>query len=84
MADALKATGRDIVFSICERSPHSHGLWGEQVGGNLWRTTGDIADSWKDVHVSWRLLYGIESIGFEQQRGLELDKTHTVWYSLPA
>lgn len=71
MADALRATRRDIVFSICEWGHHSPWRWGERVGGNLWRTTGDIGDSWKDVHNNWGILYGIESIGFEQQRGLE-------------
>lgn len=71
MANALRASGRAIVFSICEWGHHSPWLWGEKVGGNLWRTTGDIGDSWKDVHNNWGILYGIESIGFEQQRGLE-------------
>ncbi len=71
MGQALKATGREIVFSICEWGHHSPWLWGAQVGGNLWRTTGDIGDSWKDVPVPWGWLYGIETIGFEQQRGLE-------------
>jgi len=71
MAEALRATGRDIVFSICEWGHHSPWLWGEKVGGNLWRTTGDIGDSWKDVYNNWGVLYGIDSIGFDQQRGLE-------------
>lgn len=71
MADALRATGRDIVFSICEWGHHSPWLWGAKAGGHLWRTTGDIADSWADVYNSWGIVYGIESIGFEQQRGLE-------------
>lgn len=70
MADALKATGRDIIFSICEWGHHSPWLWGAKVGGHLWRTTGDIADSWADVYNSWGIVYGIDSIGFEQQRGL--------------
>jgi alpha-galactosidase len=71
MSAALRATGREIVFSICEWGHHSPWLWGANAGGNLWRTTGDIGDSWRDVPVSWGVLYGIESIGFEQQRGLE-------------
>ena len=71
MGEALRASGREIVFSICEWGHHSPWLWGAKVGGNLWRTTGDIGDSWKDVPVAWGLLYGIESLGFEQQRGLE-------------
>ncbi len=72
MSEALKATGREIVFSICEWGHHRPWLWGARVGGHLWRTTGDIGDSWYNVIAKWGgVLYGIDSIGFEQQRGLE-------------
>jgi alpha-galactosidase len=46
MSEALKATGRPIVFSMCEWGTHKPWLWGAQAGGNLWRTTGDIKDRW--------------------------------------
>ena len=46
MGDALKATGRPIVFSICEWGPRSPWLWGKEVGGHLWRTSYDVADIW--------------------------------------
>ena len=49
MHDALVATGRPIVFSICEWGANKPYLWGEQVGGNLWRTTGDIADKFQGM-----------------------------------
>jgi alpha-galactosidase len=72
MSAALRATGREIVFSICEWGHHRPWLWGAQAGGQLWRTTGDIGDSWHNVIAKWGgILYGIDSIGFEQQRGLE-------------
>jgi alpha-galactosidase len=50
--NALNATGRPIVLSICEWGTAKPWLWGEKVGGNLWRTTGDISDVWqgKDQH----------------------------------
>ena len=50
--NALNATGRPIVLSICEWGTAKPWLWGEKVGGNLWRTTGDIRDQWesKDPH----------------------------------
>ena len=32
------------MLSICEWGTAKPWLWGEQVGGNLWRTTGDIQD----------------------------------------
>lgn len=46
MALALRATGRPIVFSICEWGTSKPWLWASSTG-NLWRTTGDIWDSWK-------------------------------------
>lgn len=48
MGDALKSTGRPIVFSICEWGPRSPWLWGKEVGGNLWRTSYDVGDKWDD------------------------------------
>ena len=47
MRDALKLAGRPIVFSICEWGNSKPWLWGKNVG-NLWRTTGDILDSWEN------------------------------------
>src|SRR5579864_334154 len=46
MRNALDATGRPIVLSICEWGTAKPWLWGKEVGGNLWRTTGDIQDRW--------------------------------------
>src|SRR5437899_10093510 len=43
---ALDASGRSIVLSICEWGTAKPWLWGKEVGGNLWRTTGDIQDRW--------------------------------------
>jgi len=43
---ALDASGRPIVLSICEWGGRQPWLWGKQSGGNLWRTTGDIQDRW--------------------------------------
>ncbi len=45
--NALDASGRDIVLSICEWGTAKPWLWGKTVGGNLWRTTGDISDQWE-------------------------------------
>jgi alpha-galactosidase len=47
---ALDATGRPIVLSICEWGTAKPWLWGEEVGGNLWRTTDDIQDRWEGKH----------------------------------
>jgi alpha-galactosidase len=45
MRDALEATGRPIVYSLCEWGVNQPWKWGASVG-HLWRTTGDINDSW--------------------------------------
>ena len=53
MADALRSTGRDVVFSICEWGTSKPWLWAQKVG-NLWRTTGDIIDKWEGKYdYSW-------------------------------
>ena len=51
MADALRNSGRQIVFSICEwgGSNRQPWRWAAGVGGQLWRTTGDVRDSWKSM-----------------------------------
>jgi alpha-galactosidase len=51
MSHALRATGRPIVFSICEWGSTRPWLWAPGIG-HLWRTTGDIQDCW-DCGSSW-------------------------------
>src|SRR5437763_12817775 len=48
MRDALKKTGRPIVYSLCEWGQNKPWLWGSDVG-HLWRTTGDIKDNWASL-----------------------------------
>jgi alpha-galactosidase len=45
MRDALRATGRPIVFSMCEWGRNQPWTWARGVA-HLWRTTGDIQDRW--------------------------------------
>jgi alpha-galactosidase len=54
MADALRSSGRDIVFSMCEWGTAKPWLWAKSTG-NLWRTTGDIFDSFSkpDAQRTW-------------------------------
>ena len=42
----LEASGRDIVYSLCQYGRAEVWTWGASVGGNCWRTTGDITDTW--------------------------------------
>jgi alpha-galactosidase len=46
MHKALESTGRPIVFSLCQYGWNDVWKWGPEVGGNLWRTTGDISDNY--------------------------------------
>ncbi len=46
--DALAKAGRPIVFSICEWGSAAPWEWGPATG-NLWRTTGDIEDTWNSM-----------------------------------
>ena len=46
MRDALRSTQRPIVYSLCQYGEDSVWEWGPDVGGNLWRTTGDISDKY--------------------------------------
>jgi alpha-galactosidase len=53
MADALRASGRNILFSMCEWGNSKPWLWASKIG-NMWRTTGDITDEWIGRHgYSW-------------------------------
>jgi len=57
MAQALRASGRDIVYSLSNSAPFEHAAdWARLA--NCWRTTGDIRDTWASV----------SSIGFSQDR----------------
>ncbi len=56
MGDALRAAGRPIVYSLCQYGFADVWKWGAEVGGNLWRTTGDIRDTYDSM----------EKIGFAQ------------------
>jgi alpha-galactosidase len=56
MGEALAKAGRPIVYAVCQYGLFNVQEWASGVGGNLWRTTFDINDTWQRV----------ESIGFSQ------------------
>jgi alpha-galactosidase len=49
MGQALQATGRPIVYALCQYGRESVEEWGPKVGGNVWRTTFDIRDTWQSM-----------------------------------
>jgi alpha-galactosidase len=50
MGKALKAAGRPIVYSFCQYGWDSVWEWAPSIGGNLWRTTGDISTNWGRIY----------------------------------
>ena len=53
MRAALNKVDRDIVYSLCQYGMGDVWKWGEEIGGNCWRTTGDIGDSWSSMGWHW-------------------------------
>lgn len=49
MGLALKNCGRDILFSACTWGADNTAEWIRETGANMWRSTGDIFDSWESV-----------------------------------
>jgi alpha-galactosidase len=58
MGDALRATGRPIVYSVCQYGVGQVWQWAPSVGANLWRTTGDIDD-----HYEHMMFIGLQQLG---------------------
>ncbi|MCB0718560.1 MAG: glycoside hydrolase family 27 protein [Bacteroidetes bacterium] len=78
MRDALAASGRDIVLSICEWGTDKPWEWGPAIG-HLWRTTGDITNCWDCVvdHGTWKSS-GILAI-LDKQDGLRVHAGPDHW-----
>jgi len=52
MSDALRNCGRDILFGICEWGERQPWKWAAVAGGQVWRTTGDVRDKWKNLNTT--------------------------------
>ena len=50
MGKALKAAGRPIVYSLCQYGWDAPWEWAPALGGNLWRTTGDVQANWVSIY----------------------------------
>lgn len=59
MHQALEATGRPIVYSLCQYGWDAVWEWGAAVGGNLWRTTGDIRPTWDSIYAIAQMQAGL-------------------------
>jgi alpha-galactosidase len=60
MRAALDKVNRDIVYSLCQYGMNDVWEWGTEVGGNCWRTTGDITDTWSNMSSIWSRQVGHE------------------------
>lgn len=49
MGTALKNCGRDILFSACSWGADNTAEWIRESGAAMWRSTGDIVDSWASI-----------------------------------
>ena len=49
MSLALANCGRDIVFSACSWGSENTKQWIKETGADMWRSTGDINDSWESI-----------------------------------
>ncbi|MEP0765012.1 MAG: glycoside hydrolase family 27 protein [Fimbriimonadia bacterium] len=49
MGQALRATGRPILFSICNWGREEPWTWAASTGAQMWRTGPDIVDTWESI-----------------------------------
>jgi len=97
MDKALKATGRPIVYSFCQYGWDAVWEWAPSVGGNLWRTTGDIYPAWDRMYAIVSQQDGLESYAgpghwndpdmLEVGNGklsVEENRSHFTWWAMLA
>lgn len=99
MHDALQATGRPIVYSLCSYGWGRVWAWGAGVGGNLWRTTDDIRPTFQSMWFNALSQQGLEQwagpghwndpdmleIGNEGMRNPDMERSHmSLWALLAA
>ena len=77
MRDALAASGRAIVYSICEWGNKDPWLWAPAIG-NLWRATQDITPRWKTEQSKNHYPQGIMDI-LDQQAALSRSSHPGAW-----
>ena len=50
LQSATAKTGRPILFSLCQYGWDSPWEWAPELGGNAWRTTGDVEARWQSIY----------------------------------
>lgn len=68
MDKELRKQSRDIIYSLCQYGMKDVWTWGAEVGGNAWRVTGDIEDTWDSLSgIAFR--HGVERMSAYAQPG---------------
>jgi alpha-galactosidase len=60
MHQALQSTGRPMVYSFCQYGFDAVWEWAPSAGGNLWRTTDDIAPDMYHIYTNLSMQAGLE------------------------
>lgn len=97
MGKALRATGRPIVYALCQYGWDAVWTWGPSVGANMWRTTGDIKANWNRIRTIVSMQSGLASYAgpghwnnpdmLEVGNGdltLAEDRSHFTWWAMLA
>lgn len=71
MEDALRETHRPMVYSLCQYGLEQVWTWGASVGGNMWRTTGDVSNRIDFQEYTRMAFVGFGQAGLEQFAGPE-------------
>ncbi|MEO8773780.1 MAG: NPCBM/NEW2 domain-containing protein [Gelidibacter sp.] len=64
MRKALDKLDRDMVFSFSQYGMGNSWEWAAKIGGNCWRTTGDLIDTWSSLSET-----GFSQAGHEKYAG---------------
>jgi alpha-galactosidase len=64
MHNAIVKTGRPMVYSLCQYGFDESWQWAPEVGGNLWRTTGDIKENYDRM-----MIIALEQAGLSRFAG---------------
>jgi alpha-galactosidase len=61
MNDAIRATGRPMVYNICGWGQINAHKWGASIGAQSWRIGPDIENNWKSVLLITDMMDGLEA-----------------------
>ena len=69
MGSILAKLDRDFVYNLCQYGLGDVWTWGREVGGNYWRTTGDVGHGMKSSLWKMMAAYGFGQAGKEKWAG---------------